>query len=438
MHRRREEPEKHTKVWQKEAIIIKESAAYQPAQKLDIMSSKVSGTSGRAKGKRRTKLLRRYIGRHIVLLLGILLLIAYYALRENPELANYVTKNIAQPWHRIAGKVTSSVPYSLAEWLIVLIIVCIVIYLIIVLIQIIRKKRKLQRLYGAFITLLAVAVMAFSGISWLWSIGYYSSTYSELSGIETRPISVEELKEVTIYFAVVASSAGEQVNRDENGLYTCDTQQIFSDAPELYAKLPRQFSFMRGREMRDVSPKPLFFSYIMSHMNFSGVFFPFTGEANVNVDVVDCFIPSCAAHELSHQRGVVREQDANFTAVMVCMESGKPDFTYSGALLAYIHLADALYEASYEDWVEASYYLSENVIRDLVANNQYWAQFNTPVAEVSTNAYDGFLQHQGQELGMKSYGACVDLLVAYYGDTARATLLERQTGLEPATISLEG
>lgn len=30
-------------------------------------------------------------------------------------------------------------------------------------------------------------------------------------------------------------------------------------------------------------------------------------------------------------------------------------------------------------------------------------------------AYDAFLKGNGQELGMRSYGACVDLLVSYFG-----------------------
>ena len=55
---------------------------------------------------------------------------------------------------------------------------------------------------------------------------------------------------------------------------------------------------------------------------------------------------------------------------------------------------------------------------DLQENNRYWAQFESPVQTVTDAVYEGFLQSYDQELGMRSYGACVDLLVNYYRDAA--------------------
>ena len=39
----------------------------------------------------------------------------------------------------------------------------------------------------------------------------------------------------------------------------------------------------------------------------------------------------------------------------------------------------------------------------------------SPVEETAGQVYDSFLKGNGQKLGMRSYGACVDLLVAYFG-----------------------
>ena len=44
------------------------------------------------------------------------------------------------------------------------------------------------------------------------------------------------------------------------------------------------------------------------------------------------------AHELSHQRGVAKEQEANFTAVLASLRYGDPVYCYSASLLAYTHL----------------------------------------------------------------------------------------------------
>ena len=128
------------------------------------------------------------------------------------------------------------------------------------------------------------------------------------------------------------------------------------------------------------------------------------------------------AHELAHLRGVAREDEANFCAVVACMESGDEDYRYSGALLAYIYLGNALYRADYDAWREVYSTLSENVRADLRANNDYWARFETPAADVSEKVYESFLQTYGDDRGMQSYGACVDLLTVYYLDTEEGLL----------------
>ena len=38
---------------------------------------------------------------------------------------------------------------------------------------------------------------------------------------------------------------------------------------------------------------------------------------------------------------------------------------------------------------------------------------------MTNTVYEGFLQSYEQTLGLRSYGACVDLLVNYYADAAR-------------------
>ena len=66
------------------------------------------------------------------------------------------------------------------------------------------------------------------------------------------------------------------------------------------------------------------------------------------------------------------------------------------------------------------------MLRDFAANQTYWQRFKTPVQSVSNTVYEGFLQSYDQNLGLRSYGACVDLLVKYYG----AVLTTPQEGTE--------
>ena len=55
------------------------------------------------------------------------------------------------------------------------------------------------------------------------------------------------------------------------------------------------------------------------------------------------------------------------------------------------------------------------MLADLRANNAYWRSFETKSAEISEKIYDSFLKSYGQDSGIHSYGAVVDLLIAWYG-----------------------
>ena len=235
------------------------------------------------------------------------------------------------------------------------------------------------------------------------------------SGLDSGEISTEQLETVTAYFAALSNRYAGQVQRDENGLYTADRAAILARSPEVFEKIQEKFPCLAGPA---VAAKPFMFSKLLSYTDFTGFFFPFTGEANVNTDFPPSLFASTVAHELSHQRGVAKEQEANFVAVMASLEYGDADYCYSACLLAYTHLGNALYSADREAWRAIYESLDENILKDFAANRGYWAQFETPVQAVSNTVYEGFLQSYDQELGLKSYGACVDLLVNYYYEEA--------------------
>lgn len=350
---------------------------------------------------------------HIYFIALISLFLPYLFLRSRGGFMDALVVRFVHPYQRVAARITGFLPFSAAEALYAAALIAATAYLIRGIYLIIRRGDKLKRAYVTLLILTSGALTAYFAIDLLWGSCYYSDSFQTLSDIETAPLSAEELKDVTLFFAEKANEFGAQVKRGDDGLFAESRGDILKAAPSLYRNTVSEFPFLDGPEQR---AKPMAFSLIMSCLNFTGFYFAPTGEANVNVHSPACMLPSTIAHEQAHQRGVAAEQEANFVAILACLNSGDPVYGYSASLLAYIHLSNALYSADHDAWVEVYSALGEPVRADLRKNSEYWNAFDTKISKATESVYTGFLQSHGQELGMRSYGACVDLLVAYYGE----------------------
>lgn len=354
--------------------------------------------------------------RHIITAVFAILIALYFLLRGNSKLLYFLSDNFVRPWHRTASKICSVFPFSVAEMLIVLAVLAGLIYITFSVVRIIRRDGKLLQAYKLLITAVMAFCVVYGGFCTLWGIYFYTADFEEQSGIHAQPLSTEQLETVTKYFTLLVNEYADDVSRDENGVFNEPAEEFFDHSAHLYDAVSENFPCLDGRALKC---KPFMLSEILSRMTFTGFFFPFTAEANINIDSTACLIPSTIAHEIAHQRGVAEEDEANFVAVLACLEDGDPVFCYSASLLAYIHLSNALYKADYEAW-EANYEnLCPEAKADLRANNSYWDQYRDTVVEKASDAvYTGLLHSYGQEQGLQTYGACIDLLVAYYYDTA--------------------
>ncbi len=361
---------------------------------------------------------------HAATLLGVILLALHLLTRNNRAFTEKLVEDYIHPFHEWMAALCSGLGQTaLAElliWAFVLFMAGLVIYR---LAGLLRPGKRLKSLYALFMAVLSAVLLVYAGYSILWGSYYYADNFAVDGGFEQRDISVDELETVTKFFASMLNEYGEQVCRDEGGFYTVDKEDIIARSAGIYRNTEELHPSLSGPE---VPVKGILSSRFLSYMDFTGFFFPFTGEACVNTDFPASLFPSTVAHELAHQRRVAREQDANFAAVLSCMESGDLDYCYSGCLLAYTYLGNALYDAAYGRWEKVYESLSDSVLLDMALNRAYWNQFDTPVQTVSNSFHEGLLQSYDQELGLKSYGACVDMLVCYYLPQAQEYLAENQ------------
>ena len=349
--------------------------------------------------------------RHVLLLVSAGLIALHLLTRGKHDLMVFLSEKLVRPLHRALGQLNAHAPFSVAELLIALAVIAALVYIVFQVVSLVRGKGRAARLYRTLVTLLTAVTAVYALFCLLWGVYYYADDFAQKSGFENGEISAEQLGSVTRFFAEKANEYASLVPRDEAGVCCSDAQRILAQSPEVFAETEKLYPCLAGPPL---AAKGILCSRVMSYLDFTGFFFPFTAEANVNTDAPVCDLAATVAHELSHQRGVAKEQEANFVAVLASLNYGDPDYVYSACLLAYTHLGNALYKADPDAWEEVYDTLGEDVLRDLRARREYWRQFDTPVQTASNTVYENFLYSYDQALGLKSYGACVDLLVNYY------------------------
>lgn len=360
--------------------------------------------------KRLIKTLFGYKRLFIVILVPIAFILVLTA-KNNTAFAEWYTVNIYRYISQFWNFISSIVPFSLAELIVILLIPAVLLYIVVSIVKIVKKKvSRGKTAYKAFLNVLCAVSLVFFLFITNFGICYYRNTFAEINNIEIRESRVDELYSLCVSLAENASQAREGLSEKEGImiLTSLDTaeQETQKAMNSLYEKYPTIFGGYSGT-------KSVMLSELMSYTQITGVFFPFTFEANVNIAVPEFSLPSTMCHELAHLRGYAREDEANFIAYLACINSESAELRYSGYMLALIHSINALYDSDKEKYYEVFSYLSEKAIADLNANNEYWAKYETPVAEAASSLNDSYLKANSQDDGTKSYGRMVDLLLAY-------------------------
>lgn len=310
------------------------------------------------------------------------------------------------------GSISGFVPFSIAEIIVVFVPIIFLVYAVFIIVRlIIRKKDAPKKAYKFLLNTVCIISACLFLFMTNCGINYYRLYAADIYSLKPQAVSTEKLCQVCIKLAEGAAKAREKLEKDKNNntiFVDSDTAEKTNTALNSLAEKYPRLSYTGAK------PKSIILSRLMSYTHITGVFFPFTFEANVNTDVVDYTIPATMCHELAHTCGIMREDEANFTSFLACIQSGEPQLEYSGYMLAYAYASNALYKADKEKYYIADSHISDEMRDDFIENNEYWKQFETPVAQAASAVNNSYLKSNSQSDGVRSYDNVTDLVIAYY------------------------
>jgi hypothetical protein len=366
--------------------------------------------------------------RTLVLVVCVGVIAALWALSYWPWFVEVAyARGVSLQISRALSIVTGLIPVSLAAFIVPGLVLYLLVPFVLGSIRVLRGQRRWLDAARAGAQRLATLVALATAVFYVtWGLNYARAPLQTRLGWPAmeRPADEAAARQLTDEIATLATELVEATNNRYRAIAGSDDLGRPSAPPDPARAVDASFdeAFVRVQRELGLEPaiaaprgpaKPYPVSNILSHLQLTGFYFPWTGEANYNSASPASGQPHTVAHEKAHQRGIALEDEANFVGYLVCVLSDDPYAQYSGYFFAQRQL---LAELAARDPGRARALVARRVRgvqRDLEFINEYWQQFDGVAGRVSHAVNDRYLKSQGVRAGVRSYAASRSLLVLF-------------------------
>jgi hypothetical protein len=266
---------------------------------------------------------------------------------------------------------------------------------------------KVIRKYSYKILVVACSIYIIFNIA--WGINYNRRGIAWQLGLPVTEYSPEQLKEMNCLL-IDRINASKQALVDQRFTYPSNAG-LFRMLSASYKKLAETYPYLKYKQP---SIKKSMWGKLGNYAGFTGYYNPFTGEAQLNTTIPKFLQPYTACHEVAHQLGYAKENEANFVGFLAAVASHDTLFHYSVYLDMFMYANRNLYET---DSLSAKLYRKE-LIPPVQVDIREWMAFNKKHRSLLEPAYrwmyGKFLQSNEQPGGIRSYSEVTSFLIAYY------------------------
>lgn len=342
----------------------------------------------------------------ITLPIFLLCLILYFVSEISTSFADFMNGTVCAAFRGGIGVIFDFLPFSVFEILVILIPA----FLIAIIMCAIRAFKSQN---GVRFILCVLSLVLIVGVEYILalSISYNTTPTYKKMGVEIVEVTEENLKKTLIILRDEVNALSDEVEyEDEESSMEYTTRELGDKICEAFDRLNEDTPILNEFTTR---PKYIFSGKAMSYLSLLGIYTFYTGEANVNSLYPDYDKAFCSAHEMSHQRGVLREDEANFIAYAALSSSDDAYLRYSAALSMIEYIGSALYRTNKEAYYEIMSELDDRARLDIKTSSDITREYSdTILSDISNFMNDLFLKSNGTP-GVVSYGMVVRIAVSY-------------------------
>lgn len=280
--------------------------------------------------------------------------------------------------------------------------------------------RQLNRKYFVIAMQQGIFILLFLYVFFnlLWGLNYNRRGIAYQLDLEVKTYSLNDLDTLTNALQQKLNYYADFVTVEQRDSFNIKSR-LFRGGVEAYSAVAKEYPFLKYKPK---SIKPSIFSYFGNYLGFQGYYNPFSGEGQVNTTIPRFLEPFVTAHEMAHQLGYGKENEANFVGYLACRAYNSNVYRYSAYYDMYNY---AIGEVRRRDTTLAKS-INENVHpqvkKDQKEFRDFFYKYRNPIEPIIMWGYGHFLKANNQPAGKRSYNEVVAWLIAFYKKNGVASL----------------
>jgi len=349
----------------------------------------------------------------IILLLILIFLIKILA-TDSLWVEKYYTAGFFQWVSGLLRIITGWLPVSIGDILYFLAGVWLLYKIIRFFVKLFKKQYKPKMFLTSIVKIFFIATVIYIIFNIFWGLNYNTKGIAYQLNLTGPGYDTTDLKNIE-QLLILTVNQRKQALINKRETYP-GNRELFSRAYNCYQQSGRLFPFLKYNYR---SVKSSLYGRLGNYLGFTGYYNPFTGEAQLNTTVPKFLLPYTTCHEMAHQIGYAKEDEANFAGYLAATSSTDTLFHYSAYLDLFLYANRELFFVDSVYAKEVYKQLTPEVKADIKEFREFLLSHRNPIEPFITWLYGKYLKANQQPEGMRTYNEVIADLIAFYKRTGR-------------------